>query len=179
MQITPRPWRRFSGLALAALAIAAMSMPAQAQWKWRDARGQITVSDTPPPRDIPAKDILQQPDAAARKLASVAPASAAPASAASAPTASAAGAKTAVDPALEERKRRIEQEKATAAKAEEQKAAAARQDNCRRAREHLATLDSGLRMARVNAAGERIVLDDETRAMEAQRARTVIASDCR
>ena len=58
-------------------------------------------------------------------------------------------------------------------------AAAARQDNCRRAQEQLATLDSGQRIARVKTNGEREYLDDTTRAQEAQRARQVIASDCR
>jgi hypothetical protein len=169
MQNTLRSRRLLPGLVVAALACLALSMPAQAQWKWRDARGQITVSDTPPPRDIPPKDILQQPDVVVRK----------PVAASTPPAASAAVAKPTVDPTLEERKRRAEQEQAAAAKAEEQKAAAARQENCRRAREQLATLDSGQRIARVDANGERIVLDDAERAKEAQRTRSIIASDCR
>ena len=61
----------------------------------------------------------------------------------------------------------------------EQKAAVLRQDNCRRAREQLATLDSGQRIARVKVDGEREYLDDGARAQESQRARQVIASDCR
>lgn len=147
-----------------------LALPAQAQWKWRDGRGQITVSDTPPPRDIPSKDILQQPELAVRKPVAPPPAASA---------ASAVAAKPAVDPALEERKRLAEQEQATRAKGEEQKAAAARQDNCQRAREQLATLDSGQRIARVKTNGEREYLDDATRAQESQRARQIISSDCR
>ena len=45
--------------------------------------------------------------------------------------------------------------------------------------DQLATLDSGQRIARINAEGEREILDDEARAEEARRAREVIASDCR
>ena len=44
--------------------------------------------------------------------------------------------------------------------------AAQRADNCRRARTHMATLDSGMRMSRTNDKGEREVLDDKQRADE-------------
>jgi len=162
-----------AALFLTALACLALALPAHAQWKWRDARGQITISDTPPPRDIPTKDILQQPDLLARKPA----APPEPASAASA--ASVVAAKPAVDPVLEQRMRQAEQEKAARAKADEKQAAADRKDNCRRAQEQLATLDSGMRIARVKPNGEREYLDDASRAQEVQRARQIIASECR
>ena len=48
-----------------------------------------------------------------------------------------------------------------------------------RARQQLATLDSGTRLVRVDGQGERVVLDDAARANEAALARRVIASDCR
>lgn len=170
MRKTPCSTAGAAALWLAVLAFLALALPAHAQWKWRDARGQITVSDTPPPRDIPTKDILQQPEVVVRRpMAPPAPASAA----------SAVAAKPAADPVLEQRKLQAEQEQAARAKADEKQAAAARQDNCRRAQEQLATLDSGQRIARVKTNGEREYLDDTTRAQEAQRARQVIASDCR
>jgi hypothetical protein len=170
MQLSREINRRLAGLMLAALASLALTSPAQAEWKWRDSRGQIHVSDIPPPRDIPDKDVLQRPEVVARKPAPAAPASAA---------ASAAPAKAAVDPELEEKRRRAEQEQDARKKADEKKAAAARADNCQRAREQLATLDSGQRIARVKADGEREILDDDQRAKEARRARDIIASDCR
>jgi hypothetical protein len=43
----------------------------------------------------------------------------------------------------------------------------------------LRSLDSGMRLARVNDRGEREILDDKQRAEETQRARSVVASDCR
>ncbi len=154
--------------------------PLWPRWRWRcqptrngsgaTPAARSHVSDTPPPRDIPSKDILQQPELVVRKPVAPPPAASA---------ASAVAAKPSVDPALEERKRLAEQEQAARAKGEEQKAAAARQDNCRRAREQLATLDSGQRIARVKADGEREYLDDAARAQESQRARQVISSDCR
>jgi hypothetical protein len=159
-------------LALAALLLCAAE--AQAQWKWRDSRGQIHLSDIPPPRDIPDKDVLQRPDLSSRKAAAqAAPAASAPA------VAAAAVAKPPVDPELEERRKRAEQEKAARTKADEQKLAAARKDNCQRAREQLATMESGQRIARIKADGEREILDDDQRAREARRARDLIAADCR
>jgi hypothetical protein len=171
MQLSREMNRHLFGLVLAALACLAMSGPAQAQWKWRDSRGQIHVSDIPPPRDIPEKDVLQRPEVVVRKPAPAL----APASAAS----GAAPAKAAVDPELEEKRRRAEQEQEARKKADEKKAAAVRADNCQRAREQLATLDSGQRIARVKADGEREILDDDQRAKEARRARDLIASECR
>lgn len=163
--------RRLAGLSLAAVACLLLSSPAEAQWKWRDSRGQIHISDIPPPRDIPDKDVLQRPEVTVRKAAPV------PAAAASA-AASAPG-KAPVDPELEERRKRSEQEQAARAEADKQRAAAVRRDNCQRAREQLATLDSGQRIARVKADGEREILDDEQRARESRRARELIASECR
>ena len=148
-----------------------LSTPAEAQWKWRDSRGQIHISDIPPPRDIPDKDVLQRPEVTVRK--------AAPAPLAVASAAASAPAKAPVDAELEERRKRTEQEQAARTEADKQKAAAVRKDNCQRAREQLATLDSGQRIARVKADGEREILDDEQRAKESRRAREVIASECR
>lgn len=162
--------RRLACLGLAALALLLLSAPAEAQWKWRDSRGQIHISDIPPPRDVPEKDVLQRPDLVLRRPA---PAPVAAASAAAAPV------KAPVDAELEERKRKAEQEQAARAKADEQRAAAVRKDNCQRARAQLATLDSGQRIARIKADGEREILDDDARAKEAQRAREAIASECR
>ena len=156
---------------LGALLLCVVSMPASAQWKWRDAKGQVHISDIPPPRDIPEKDVMQRPDAASRKPV------AAPVAA---PAASAAvAAKPGSDPELEERRRRGEQEKAAKAKSEEDKLAAVRKENCNRAREQLSTLDSGIRIARVKANGEREILDDDQRAAEARRMREAMAVDCR
>jgi hypothetical protein len=147
---------------------------AWAQWKWKDARGQVHISDLPPPRDIPDKDVMQRPTDSVRRAAAAA---AAQASAASAPVAPAA--KPKVDPELEARKARQEAEQKAKDKAAEDKAGSQRADNCQRARQHLATLESGMRIARVNDKGEREILDDKGRAEEMQRARQVMASECR
>ena len=145
------------------------ALPADAQWRWRDASGRVTASDLPPPREIPDKDILQRP--AGARLPAAQPR---PAAASAAPTAAAP-----VDKDLEARKRAADQAAKDKAKTEEQRQAAVRAENCARARSHLATMESGQRLARVNDKGEREFLDDKTRTEEARRAREIIASDCR
>ena len=167
--------RRTSTLILAALLGVGLALPAAAQWKWRDKSGVVQYSDTPPPLGIPAQDILQKPNPSQRTF--VAPAAAA--SAASAAPLALKGA----DAELEARRRAQEQDKADKGKAEERvqadKVAVAKADNCVRARNHMRTLDEGIRMVRTNANGEREVLDDKARAEEKSRAREVIASDCK
>ena len=61
----------------------------------------------------------------------------------------------------------------------EAKQAAQKADNCKRAQEAKATLDSGMRIARLNANGEREVLDDQARAVEMKRAQDIISADCK
>lgn len=152
-----------------AVVLLAGSGPAEAQWKWRDASGQITASDRPPPKEIPDKDILTRPTVQARRAAPAAePASAA----ASAPA-------TPLQAEIEARRRAADQQAAARARAEEERLATQRAENCRRARAHVAALESGQRMARVNDRGEREVLDDKARADEMRSARDVISSDCR
>ncbi|MEW6704779.1 MAG: DUF4124 domain-containing protein, partial [Pseudomonadota bacterium] len=77
------------------------------------------------------------------------------------------------------RVRKAEQERQAARKQEEERAAAQRAENCTRAKEYMRTLDSGMRIARVNEKGEREFLDDKQRADETQRTRQVISSECR
>jgi hypothetical protein len=150
--------------------------PALAQWKWKDGRGQIVVSDTPPPREIPDRDVLQKPELTARRPAATAAASAPEPGAAARME---AAAKPKIDPELEARRKKLEQEQTDKQKAEEEKVAVARAENCRRARAHMATIESGIRLSRTNDKGEREILDDKQRAEEMARTRAIIASDCR
>ena len=159
-------------LAVVSLALlgAMLVQPAAAQWKWRSANGQIQYSDLPPPPGVADKDILLRPNNATLRVAPAAPA----ASAASAPLLT----PKAVDPELEAKRKKAEQEEAAKAKAEEQRIAAAKAENCKRAREHIRTIESGMRMARINDKGEREVMDDAMRAEELKRARDMANADC-
>ena len=159
----------------------ATSLTAAAQYQWIDKNGSRVYSDVAPPADIPAKNILKQPRGSSLTApVAAAPAQAAPATAAASAATPASGPATAgVDKALEEKKKQAEAAEAAKKKAEEQKLVQARAENCKRAREGKATLDSGVRMARTNEKGEREVLDDTQRAAELKRINGIIQSDCK
>ena len=165
-------------LAACLLAFAVAGAHAQTLWKWRDASGQMHISDTAPPPGTPAKNIISGPPVATTtQPVSLAPAgTAAPASAATPAAAPAASS------ALDKKKAAADQAKADQAKADraaaEAKTAAMRKDNCARGQAALTELQSGLRMARLNDKGEREVLDDTGRATEIKHTQDVIASNC-
>jgi hypothetical protein len=160
---------------LATLTTLAQTAPSPQAWKWRDASGQVNVSDLPPPLSVPAKDILERPPLQSRLAA--APASAASAGTAAPPLHALSTPRT--DPELDARRKRALEEQAVQQRQLQEQAAAVRGENCTRAQAALALLSDGQRVTRVNAQGEREVLDDKARADELQRIRAVIASDCR
>jgi len=166
---------RSSVALLAVLAAALLALPAEAQWKWRDKGGHVQYSDLPPPPGTPDQDILGRPTPSARRTMQILPVAASSASAA----ASGALAPRTTDPELEAKRKKAEADAAAKNKAEEQRIAAARAENCSRAKAQLTTLESGIRLARSNANGEREFLDDKQRADETRRTKDVIASDCK
>lgn len=188
-RVCSRRMRRYTGgmklLRTLALGLACMGPAlALAQWQWVDKDGRKVFSDRPPPNDIPAKSILKQPGVKAAPVqqaqAAVAAASAAsaPASAPARPAASApriAGR----DPALEDKKRQAEAAELAKRKADEDKLAALRAENCTRAKRSKASYDSGVRIAQVNEKGEREFLSDEARAAETKRLQGIIDTDCK
>ena len=152
------------------LALAVAGAHAQTLWKWRDASGQLHISDTAPPPGTPAKNIVSSPMGSV--AASPAPAEASASGAAADPAAA----------ALDRKKKAADQAKADQAKADkadlDAKNAAIRKDNCTRAQSALAALQSGQRMARFNAQGEREYLDDAARADETKHAQDAVSSNC-
>jgi hypothetical protein len=159
---------------------AVLALPAEAQWKWRDKGGRVQYSDLPPPATVSEQEILQRPNSAQRQTAPVArPVAVAASTAASAASGVATLAPKTVEPELEAKRRKVEEEKAAKDKAEEQRMAAARADNCVRAKAQLRTLDDGIRIARTSANGEREILDDKGRAEERKRTADIMASDCK
>jgi hypothetical protein len=161
--------------ALAATLAVGAAVAQTGTWKYRDAQGRIVVSDLPPPAGVQDKDIIERPTTVVRRPAPPPPAAPTAATAAGAGNAPAA----AVDPELEARRKKAADEQQAQQKAQQEKDAAQRAENCGRARQHLAALNDGMRIARVNDKGEREILDDKGRAEEMQRARQVIASDCK
>ena len=162
--------------ALTVVLLAALACgSANAQWKWRDANGQVTASDRAPPSNVPERDILARPTDQRRASVVVQ----APAPAASAASAPRAAATPTVDPELEARRKRAADEQVAQQRQQQERDAALRAENCSRARAQMTALSEGLRMTRPNARGQLEVLDDKGRAEEIQRARAVVASDCR
>jgi hypothetical protein len=162
---------------LALLAASLVALPAEAQWKWKDKGGHVQYSDLPPPAGTADQDILARPSAQRRgATTTIAPASAASAVAGAASTSLAP--RTA-DPELEAKRKKADGEVAAKAKADQDRVAAAKVDNCSRAKAQLTTLESGIRVARANAQGEREFLDDKQRADETKRTKDVIATDCK
>jgi hypothetical protein len=159
----------------ATLALGTAAVAQTGTWKYRDAQGRTVVSDLPPPAGVQDKDILERPTNVVRRAA----AAAASAPAASAPGRAGGTPVAAVDPELEARRKKAADEQQAQQKAQQEKDAAQRTENCGRARQHLAALNDGMRIARTNDKGEREILDDKGRADEMQRARQVIASDCK
>lgn len=164
---------------LAILLTCWLSTVAFAQWQWLDKDGRPVFSDRSPPPNIPEKSILQRPGGAL--VAPVANAVDAAGDQTAVPPLMVASAPkiSGIDRELADKKKKAEAEQTAQRKAEEDRIAAARADNCKRARSAKAGLDSGIRLSRTNAQGEREIMDDAARAAEAKRVQTIIEADCR
>lgn len=152
-----------------ALGASSAAVLAQARFEWIDnTSGQKVFSDRPPPGGQESVRNFVDHAPGTRVTREQAPAAAA------APGASAPG----VDKALEARKREAEEAEAAQQREAERQRAAQRADNCKRAREARNSLESGMRMARLNEKGEREILTDEMRAAESERVRAIIEENC-
>ena len=159
-----------------------LPLSASAQWQWIDKNGKKVFSDQAPPPDIPEKNILRRAGSPppARTGFSSAPAEASDdATAPKAREAAAAPKPPAVDKELEEKTKKAQAEEKTKQAAEAEKNAKIKSENCERARQGKATFDSGIRVAKVNAKGEREIMDDTARAAEQKRLQSIIESDCK
>lgn len=175
---------------LVPLLLAGVTMGALAQWQWVDQDGRKVFSDRPPPADIPERNIVRRPHVIQEsEISGIPPASAGASAAGGADSNAVQKAPTSgkavtpvtpkgQDPALEARKKAAEEQAAAQKAAEAERQAQARRENCQRARQAQNTLDSGIRIAQVNAQGERIIMDDAARAAETQRNQAVLRADC-
>jgi Domain of unknown function (DUF4124) len=171
-------------LAAALAAVVACVQPAAAQWAWRDAAGKMVYSDQPPPKSVPSKDIVRQPQVppASRQTAVEAPQSEAatdakPSSAAAQPPAR-PRAPTLIEREMDSRRRQVELAEAEKKAADEEALRAKLAADCERMRGYLRALEGGFRVARVNAAGQQEILDDAARAAERERTRSEIEQQC-
>ena len=171
-------------LCLFLLVLGLLPLSASAQWAWTDKDGHKIFSDRAPPAEVPDKSIFKRPGRASSPIAQNTNATAdtgEPAAKASAPALqSGLGAKAAgVDKELAERKKKDEQAQTALRKAEEERISKAKADNCQRARQAQKGLESGIRLSRINSQGEREVMDDAARAVEAKRLQSIADSDCK
>jgi hypothetical protein len=145
--------------------LAAASLPAQAQgsWIWLDAQGRKVFSDVPPPASVPEQRIQQRP---AGKLL---PATSPPPS-----TPETAGMAVSAAPRQNPAPKSSPESGVPLYQRNEQ----ALRDNCRRARSALQTLNSGLRLMRLNEQGEQVELDATSRAQEIERMQQAERDHC-
>jgi hypothetical protein len=152
-----------------------------AQWQYLDKDGRKVFSDRAPPVDVPEKNILKRPAGRNPNANAVA---VEPTADAGQPTAAAVPAAntpklSGVDKDLEAKKKQAADAEAAKKKADEERLTKARIENCARAKQAKTTYDSGLRISRTNANGEKEILDDTARAAELKRIQAIIDSDCK
>jgi Domain of unknown function (DUF4124) len=131
------------------------------QYKWVDKDGKVQYGDTPPPgvKPTPLKPPpgpSQAPPAAAKK-----------------------DAEKALSPEAAFRKRQQEAKDNDDKAAKERADAESKRTNCEAAQATLRQMQSGQRMSTMNAAGERVFIDDEQRARETERAQKSVTEWCK
>lgn len=164
--------------------LCSVAMTAFAQWTWVDNDGRKVFSDRPPPPEVAEAKILRRPDGVRAAPAAKPPATGAavdPADQAQpAKLAASAEAKpTAADKEMADKLKKAEAAEAARKQAEQYRVAAAKADNCERAKQSKTTYASGVPIARINAKGERELMDEAARNAETQRIERIIATDCR
>lgn len=165
--------------------LCSVAMTAFAQWTWIESDGRKVFSDRPPPPEVAEKNILRRPNgeraapAANLQQAAGAASSAANPATPAKPAVPAVATPTAVDKEMADKLKKAEATEAARKKAEQSRVAAAKADNCQRAKQSKANYTSGLPIARINSKGERELMDDASRSAETRRLDAIIASDCR
>lgn len=148
-------------LSASALLLAGQAVAGEYIYQWKDKSGQYVYSDNPPPGNIPSRRLRR--DAVGEVTVQE----------------SAPAVKTTADQELELKKRQQEQAEKQAKADKESADAKTRSQNCEMAKNQLNALESGQRIARFNAQGEREFLDDAQRAAEVDRTRKIIADSCK
>lgn len=168
---------------LSVVALMGLSFAASAQWQWLDKDGRKVYSDRAPPTDIQEKNIIKRPGNYKPPIAATTDNAAEPdgkstaaSAAAAAPTLPASGGK---DKELEAKKKLAKEAEAAKRKADEERIAKGQVENCARAKQAKTTFESGVRIGRTNAAGEKEFMDDAARAEEVKRLQTIMARDCK
>ncbi len=197
MKYLPRPRPRGACRLLLTIGLLAAGS-AQAQWAWRDANGEMTYSDSPPPAGVEQSEITHQPTSSPPSNPSTSPGptgnsvgsvptptgtAARPETPAASPQAPQANRPNAAPKSLAEqdadfRKRLAEKQKTEEKQAEDEAQTTQRTEACNQAKSYLDTLQSGTRLLRPDANGDRNFLDDDQRAAEIQKTQDAIEKNC-
>jgi hypothetical protein len=165
-----------------ALALVGISGTAAAQWQWLDKDGRTVFSDRAPSPEVLEKDILKRPSPVAKAAVPVAK-NAAPGevdtSAAAPSMARNASTPGGLDKDLEAKKKQAADAETAKRKADEDRVYKTKAENCARAKQAKSSFESGIRISRTNASGEREILDDTSRAVELGHVQSIIDSECR
>lgn len=160
-----------------------IALTAAAQWQWLDKDGRKVYSDRAPPADVLEKNIVKRPGGLAKAAVKAEPALNADGTvvvAAQSPqVASSAPKPSGVDKELMEKKKQAADAEAAKRRADEERVTKAKVENCALGKQAKAGLDSGVRIGRTNAQGEREIMDDAARAAETKRVQNIIDSSCR
>jgi hypothetical protein len=141
----------------------ALSGAASAQtYKWNDSNGRVQYGDTPPGD---ASNVTRLKGASAASAPSAAPAP--------------AGKDKPLTPEQAFQKRQQERADTEQKAAQERAQAEQNRVNCEQARASVRQLETGQRVATINAAGERVFLDDNERASQLARAQRAAAEWCK
>jgi uncharacterized protein DUF4124 len=140
-------------------------------YKWMDNNGRVQYGDTPP-GDATKVTRLRAPSPGA------APAPAATPASADAKKEAAKDKEKPLTPEEAFQKRQKERAETEQKEAKERADAAAKRQNCETAQADQRALESGARLTKVNGAGEPVVVDDDARARDLQRARKAVAEWC-
>ena len=155
--------RKILGFVTFGLAFGLAAGAAQAQIKCWNQDGRRVCGDAPPAgakvTSLKSPSAPSAPDAPADKDSKKAPL-------------------TTAEREQEARKKQAESQKSAQKAEEDRKNEAAKRDNCERAKESLRGLESGQRIARTDAKGERYFLDDAQVAAEVDRARQISKDAC-
>jgi hypothetical protein len=144
--------------------LAAACSGALAQYSWLDSRGVKQYSDMPPPSDVPASRILKAPGGRSAQAAGAAD--------------SPAAAPSLAEREADFRKRRAQAQESEREAEERRRRYAEFARNCEQARNYARALDSGQRIGRLDAGGERQYLDDGQKAREVADVQRILAA-CR
>jgi hypothetical protein len=156
--------------ALAAAACVAAPAAAQQLYKYTGPDGKVQYSDRPPPDGAKAEKITG-------RASSGAPAASTAAAASDAAKPSAP--RSLADQEQDFRKRRLEAQEKAAKDGKLAETKRVQDESCATLRTQLSGVQSGARIARINAQGEREVLEEDGIQREAQRLQREIAAACK